>query len=151
MTTTPDLAETPPSADELNRLWEHSLFEERLFHDRMNFFSAMQIGLLGVFAILYNKEPSFGLFVPLTIVSLLFTLLWLRVQTRHWVTASTSTASPGAWSRSTAGASPPAKPSAARMGCSSPVPSPTPSPCFSRRFGSPCSWRCSPAEVWRSG
>ena len=70
--------------DELNRLWQHAMHEERLFHDRMNFFSAMQVGLLGVFAILYNKEPALGVFVPLIIVALAFTLLWLAVQVRHW-------------------------------------------------------------------
>ena len=67
MDTSPDT----PNADELNRLWQHALHEERLFHDRMNFFSAMQVGLLGVF-------------VPLTLVALAFTLLWLVVQVRHW-------------------------------------------------------------------
>jgi hypothetical protein len=35
-----------PSADELNRLWQHGLHEERLFHDRLNYFSAVEIGLL---------------------------------------------------------------------------------------------------------
>jgi hypothetical protein len=79
-----DTAPDTPSADELNRLWQHALHEERLFHDRMNFFSAMQVGLLGVFAILYNKEPALGVFVPLTAVALAFTLLWLVVQVRHW-------------------------------------------------------------------
>lgn len=73
-----------PHPDEVNRLWQHGLHEERLFHDRMNFFAAMQVGLLGVFAILYHKEPSPGVFVPLTAVSLAFTLLWLVVQVRHW-------------------------------------------------------------------
>src|SRR4051795_12610449 len=71
-------------ADEVNRLWQHALHEERLFHDRINFFSAMQVGLLGVFAILYNKEPAPGVFLPLTLVALAFTLLWLAVQVRHW-------------------------------------------------------------------
>ena len=74
----------PPRPDEVNRLWQHGMHEERLFHDRMNFFSAMQVGLLGVFAILYNKEPALGIFVPLTTVALAFTLLWLVVQVRHW-------------------------------------------------------------------
>jgi hypothetical protein len=80
----PDSPEAPHPADEVNRLWQHGMHEERLFHDRMNFFSAMQVGLLGVFAILYNKEPSIGVFVPLTAVSLAFTLLWFVVQVRHW-------------------------------------------------------------------
>src|SRR5262245_2494968 len=45
---------------------------------------AIQVGLLGVFAILYHKEPSVGVFVPLTAAALAFALLWLRVQVRHW-------------------------------------------------------------------
>ena len=71
----------PPSRDEINRIWQHGMHEERLFHDRLNYFSAMQIGLLGVFAILYHKEPALVVF---TLIALLFTLLWLWVQVRHW-------------------------------------------------------------------
>lgn len=71
-------------SDEVNRLWQHGMHEERLFHDRLNYFSAIQVGLLGVFAILYNKESAAWVFVPLTAVALGFTLLWLRVQVRHW-------------------------------------------------------------------
>jgi hypothetical protein len=74
----------PFPVDELNRLWQHGMHEERLFYDRMNYFSAIQVGLLGVFAILYHKEPSPGLFAPLTAAALAFALLWLRVQVRHW-------------------------------------------------------------------
>src|SRR5437868_1958025 len=71
-------------SDEVNRLWQHGMHEERLFHDRLNYFSALQVGLLGVFAILYNKEPALAVFGPLAAVGLAFTLLWLRVQLRHW-------------------------------------------------------------------
>jgi len=81
------MLEMPPNSpvpDEINRLWQHGMHEERLFHDRLNYFSAMQIGLLGVFAILYNKESAVGVFVPLTVVALAFTFLWLWVQLRHW-------------------------------------------------------------------
>src|SRR4051812_13140398 len=53
--------------DELNRLWSHGLHEESLFYDRLNYFTAMQVGLLGVFAILYNKDPSIWVFMPLTV------------------------------------------------------------------------------------
>ena len=73
-----------PHPDEVNRLWGHGLHEERLFYDRLNYFSAMQVGLLGVFAILYNKDPALGVFLPLTAVALAFTVLWLVVQVRHW-------------------------------------------------------------------
>lgn len=76
--------EAPPLPDELNRLWSHGLHEERLFYDRLNYFTAMQVGLLGVFAILYNKDPEIGVFLPLTGVALAFTLLWHVVQVRHW-------------------------------------------------------------------
>lgn len=70
--------------DQVNRLWQHGMHEERLFHDRLNYFSAIQVGLLGVFAILYQKEPSLGVFIPLTAAALAFAILWLRVQVRHW-------------------------------------------------------------------
>lgn len=80
---TPD-PETRPHPDEVNRLWGHGMHEERLFYDRLNYFSAMQVGLLGVFAILYNKKPDLGVFLPLIVVALAFTALWLVVQVRHW-------------------------------------------------------------------
>src|SRR5688572_337556 len=35
-----------PDPNELNRLWQHGMHEERLFHDRLNYFSAVQVGLL---------------------------------------------------------------------------------------------------------
>jgi hypothetical protein len=70
--------------DETNRLWQHGLHEERLFHDRLNYFSAIQVGLLGVFSVLYHKEPSPGVFTPLTVTALALALLWLRIQVRHW-------------------------------------------------------------------
>lgn len=73
-----------PSQDELNRLWQHGLHEERLFHDRLNYFSAVEIGLLSVFAILYNKDRPFGLLAPLTAAALVFTIFWLILQYKHW-------------------------------------------------------------------
>jgi hypothetical protein len=84
MTILPNESKATSQPDEVNRLWQHGMHEERLFHDRLNYFSAIQVGLLGVFAILYHKEPSPGVFIPLTAVALAFTLLWLWVQVRHW-------------------------------------------------------------------
>ena len=55
-----------PSPDELNRSWQLGLHEERLFHDRLNYFSAVETGLLSVFAILRNKGQPVGPSVPLT-------------------------------------------------------------------------------------
>jgi hypothetical protein len=73
-----------PSQDELNRLWQHALHEERLFHDRLNYFSVVEIGLLSAFAILYNKDRPFGLLAPLTIAALAFTSFWFLLQYKHW-------------------------------------------------------------------
>lgn len=71
-------------ADAANRVWQHGIHEEQLFHNRLNYFSFLETGLLSLCAILYNKEPALALFVPLAVVGLLFTLLWLLIQTRHW-------------------------------------------------------------------
>ena len=65
-----DPPEAPPGPDEVNRLWQHGMHEERLFHDRLNYFSAVQVGLLGVFAILYHKESAPGVLAPLIVVHL---------------------------------------------------------------------------------
>jgi len=83
MTTRPDPPEVLTGPAEVNRLWQHGLHEERLFHHRLNYFAAMQVGLLGVFAILYHTEPSPGVFAPLAAAALALDLPWLRVQTRH--------------------------------------------------------------------
>ncbi len=48
----------PASADEVNRLWQHGMHEERLFHDRLNYFSFLETGLLTICVIMYNKEPA---------------------------------------------------------------------------------------------
>ena len=80
--TTPD--DPPPPADEINRLWQHGMHEERLFHDRLNYFSFLDTGLLTICAVMYNKEPAVGFFLPVAVIGLLFTLLWLTIQTRHW-------------------------------------------------------------------
>jgi hypothetical protein len=72
------------SQDELNRLWQHGLHEERLFHDRLNYFSVVEIGLLSTFAILYNKDRPVGLLIALTGAALAFTVFWLLLQYKHW-------------------------------------------------------------------
>ena len=72
------------SHEELNRLWQHGLHEEKLFNDRLNYFSVVELGLLSAFAILYNKDRPFGLLAPLTVAALAFTLFWLILQYNHW-------------------------------------------------------------------
>lgn len=74
----------PATADEVNRLWQHGMHEERLFHDRLNYFSFLETGLLTICVIMYNKEPAIGFFLPVAVVALLLTLLWLVIQVRHW-------------------------------------------------------------------
>ncbi len=71
-------------ADAANRVWQHGMHEEKLFHDRLNYFSFLETGLLTLCALLYNKDPALALLLPLAVVGLLFTLLWLLIQTRHW-------------------------------------------------------------------
>ena len=80
----PETNDRELSPDAINRLWQHGAHEERLFHDRLNYFSLLEMGLLSVYGILYNKEPALGFLLPLTIVGFLFTLLWLFIQARHW-------------------------------------------------------------------
>ena len=79
-----DHSEDPIRPDEIDRLWQHGMHEERLFHDRLNYFSGIQVGLLGVFAILYNKDPVLAVFLPLIGIALAFTVLWMWIQVRHW-------------------------------------------------------------------
>lgn len=62
------------SPDELNHLWQHALHEERLFHDRLNYFSVVEIGLLSAFAILFNKDRPVGLLTALAGAALVFTV-----------------------------------------------------------------------------
>jgi hypothetical protein len=71
-------------ADAANRVWQHGMHEEKLFHDRLNYFSFLETGLLTLCALLYNKDPALALLLPLAVVGFLFTLLWLLIQTRHW-------------------------------------------------------------------
>jgi hypothetical protein len=75
---------TGPDADAANRIWQHGMHEEQLFHNRLNYFSFLETGLLTICAVLYNKEPALALFLPLCVVGLLFTFLWLLIQIRHW-------------------------------------------------------------------
>jgi hypothetical protein len=83
MTSSEDTQQTP-TPDGVNRLWQHGMHEERLFHDRLNYFSFLETGLLTIYGIMYNKEPERGFFVPICVVGLAFTLLWLFIQRRHW-------------------------------------------------------------------
>jgi hypothetical protein len=80
--TEPDVPK--PLPDEVNRVWQHGMHEERLFHDRLNYFSFLETGLLTICGIMYNKEPGVAFFVPIAVVGLVFTLLWFVIQRQHW-------------------------------------------------------------------
>jgi|GEM_PF-1025903 len=82
---TPETDSPKPDADQVNRIWQHGMHEERLFHDRLNYFSFLETGLLTICVIMYNKEPSIGFFLPVVVVALLLTFLWLIIQVRHRV------------------------------------------------------------------
>lgn len=82
---TPEADSSKPDADQINRIWQHGMHEERLFHDRLNYFSFLETGLLTICVIMYNKEPSIGFFLPVVVVALLLTFLWLIIQVRHRV------------------------------------------------------------------
>ena len=82
---TPEADSSMPDADQINRIWQHGMHEERLFHDRLNYFSFLETGLLTICVIMYNKEPSIGFFLPVVVVALLLTFLWLIIQVRHRV------------------------------------------------------------------
>ena len=84
MTTQPD-TDVPPAltSDQVRRLWELGTHEDKLFHDRLNFFSILELGLLAVGGAMYSKEPALGFFIPFTAIALLFTLIWLAIQLRQ--------------------------------------------------------------------
>ena len=44
--------------DEISRLWEHGLHEDKIFNERLNFFLVFESVLIGVVASLYNAPTS---------------------------------------------------------------------------------------------
>ncbi|HEX8773275.1 MAG TPA: hypothetical protein VF735_06680 [Pyrinomonadaceae bacterium] len=73
-------------AEQRGRVWEHGLHEDKLFHDRLNFFSFLESALLGIFGVLYSKQPPApkSFLISLAALGITSTLLWLFIQLRHW-------------------------------------------------------------------
>jgi len=69
--------------DQINRLWEHGLHIDAMFHNRLNFFLVFESVLLSVVSVLYSR-PSPPKPVLLTIICLGFvlTILWAYTQAR---------------------------------------------------------------------
>jgi hypothetical protein len=72
-------------AEQRARTWEHGLHEDKLFHDRLNFFSFLESALLGVFGVLYSKQPPApkSFLYSLAGLGLASTLIWLFIQLRQ--------------------------------------------------------------------
>ncbi|HEV7902641.1 MAG TPA: hypothetical protein VGO96_02280 [Pyrinomonadaceae bacterium] len=72
-------------AEQRARTWEHGLHEDKLFNDRLNFFSFLESALLGIFGVLYSKQPSApkSFLYSLGGLGLASTLIWLFIQLRQ--------------------------------------------------------------------
>lgn len=79
-TTSPDL-----DAEQRARTWEHGLHEDKLFHDRLNFFSFLESAILGIFGVLYSKQPPAprSFLFSLAALGIASTFIWLLIQLRH--------------------------------------------------------------------
>lgn len=73
-------------ADQKSRLWDHGIHEDKLFHDRMNFFTVLQSAILGMFGLFYNKlpPPNKMFLYSLVGLGLALSVVWLFIQLRHY-------------------------------------------------------------------
>jgi hypothetical protein len=70
--------------DQIARLWEHGLHEDKVFNERLNFFLVFESVLIGVVASLYNTPTPKILVVKIVVVfGLLLTIVWGYVQARQ--------------------------------------------------------------------
>ena len=72
--------------DQKSRLWDHGIHEDKLFHDRMNFFTVLQSAILGMFGLFYNRQPPPGkiFLYGLIGLGLALSVVWLLIQLRHY-------------------------------------------------------------------
>ena len=63
--------------DQITRLWEHGLHEDKIFNERLNFFLVFESVLIGVVASLYSTPtPKMFVVKAIVIFGLLLTLVW---------------------------------------------------------------------------
>jgi hypothetical protein len=72
-------------AEQRARTWEHGLHEDKVFNDRLNFFSFLESALLGIFGVLYSKQPPApkSFLYSLAGLGIASTLIWLSIQLRQ--------------------------------------------------------------------
>jgi hypothetical protein len=69
--------------DQLNRLWEHGLHIDAMFHNRLNFFLVFESILLGVVGLLYSRSTTAKpVLISIICLGLILTILWGYVQAR---------------------------------------------------------------------
>ena len=70
--------------DQLNRLSEHGLHEDVMFHNRLNFFLVFESVLLGVVGLLESRStPAKPVLISITCLGFILTIIWGYVQARH--------------------------------------------------------------------
>lgn len=87
------MSETKPekleelTPDQVARLWEHGMHEDKIFNNRLNFFLVLESVLLGVVAMLFGQNnPSSNRDFVLRVfmfTGLAITLLWAYVSARQ--------------------------------------------------------------------
>lgn len=78
---------SPPihERDEANRMWQHGLHEDTLFQHRLASFTLIESVLLGFISNLLGKSAADPFAWYVAVVALLFSVIWLFIQYRHWV------------------------------------------------------------------
>lgn len=70
--------------DQLNRLRQHGLHEDEMFHTKLNFFLVYESVFLGVVGLLYSRPiPPKTVLICFTCLGFILTIIWGYVQARH--------------------------------------------------------------------
>ena len=71
-------------SERLNRLWKHSLHEENIFNNRLNFFLVFESVLLGVVAMLFGASISnMGVIRIIIVLGIAITVIWSYIQVKQ--------------------------------------------------------------------
>jgi hypothetical protein len=70
---------------QIDRLWQHGLHEDTVFNERLNFFLVFESVLLGLIAMLFDREPAIykWVLVLLVCLGLAVTLVWSYIQAKQ--------------------------------------------------------------------